>query len=340
VQYTGLLLIVFFGLCSAYLIARRRINLWINVAAFASIVLLFLPGLPVMLDQRSVGIPGAGKVDPSSIATYFLDNLVILFPFQVGHRILWALVPLLVIAGAVYFMRSFRAIADVKPLVLFGAVILLALCEAVVIAPVARYLFIVGPFAWIVTAIGIVSAFEWAWKLERSAPPKAIIALLGVAVAIGSAVDLQYSLSLGSQPKSGVPALIAFLHEKKIQPSFYIVTPDYIASSVGYYTRNESVVHLFGFAHWDHPEISTLRGQAALWSDQAIVAKIEGQIKTLPRTKGDIFAVVAQEAMTQHGSVHTEKSNVLVRDLLKQYRLAGYERFPGKYESVALYLFR
>src|ERR1700736_1545351 len=340
VQYTGVLLIFFLGLCSAYLIVQRRADLWPHLAGFAIIGALCLPWLPIMLDHHSVGLPGAGKVDPSNIPFNFLNNLVILLsgPLQGGHRVLMELAILLALAGAAYFIRSFGATTDVKPLVLLGAVALFAFLEAVVIAPVPRYLFIVAPLAWIILALAIVSGFRWAWRLEGAALRAIAIAFLGAALIAGTVLDAHYSLALGQQPKSGVPSLIAFLRSKNLEPSFYVVTPDYIASSVGFYTRNDPTVHLYGFAHWSHPEISTLRGQAALWGSPTIVAEIEAQIKALPRKDGDVFAVVAQEALTQHGGVHTEKSNVFVSDLLKQYHLVGYEKFPGKYESVALYL--
>jgi hypothetical protein len=164
-----------------------------------------------------------------------------------------------------------------------------------------------------------------AWFSPRLVPIGFVAVLLAAAVA---STD-----EMSRQPKSGMRELVRSSQVLVADPRVvWLIAPDYIASSFGYYTRARRVAY-YGFARWDHPELYRLADYAALWQQPHLVestlTRIDDQACSGYRRLAFIELAEHAPRLADEGVLPIHLVSVLADDLRRRYPVTRQAPYFG-----------
>jgi len=350
VQYTGLLLIFSLIVVTAYLLWRKEggVRLMPFAFAFGAIFLLFTPWLPIFFTHLHEGTPWSDKVTWWLRPRLFVDCIAYTIPLTKFRTFL--VIPVL-LAFAVGTMRLFyntgrsrRPLA--APIVTLGmSVGLIAAIEAALsITGGGRYMFSFTPIAYVLYSSWILALFRY---LKRRWERHRILSGLRVAIALVLICWMVFpnvvqAFSWGSLPKSGLRSLAADAQKLPLEQIVYVLAPDYLGPSFGYYFARKHPVPFYGFARWHHPELFSPQGYGDLWESPTAVADALKGIQE-ESLKGDRWLGLIKDIEPTSNQFFPSKTNQLLSELKQTYPLLRQVDYPSidfpSHEAVTLYLF-
>jgi hypothetical protein len=148
-----------------------------------------------------------------------------------------------------------------------------------------------------------------------------------------------YALSLRNVQKSGMRSLAVDLEETRTEKTLYVLSPDVLGSTFGYYTAS-TPVEFYGFARWARPELFSPQGYTDLWENPALVSDVERHIREKAGEGYQLLALVQQSGtIGDAGRLKLSRANQLLSDLKQTYPLVETRDYPGWLESVTVYRF-
>ena len=353
-QYTGLLLVGNLLCITLYLWWRREptVNMLLFVA-FGTVFLLFAPWVPVFLIHLHTGTSGG----LSHFSWWHLPNQVLA---NLGHTVplvgllrkpvsFLVLLGLGVMAGRFYSKRQARGLRSTAstPLILAGTLVLIAVVEAVVFSDFRedRYMSPFAPIAWVLYSHWTLTLWQYSnrhWK--RPWDRYRIHSKLRVAccVLVGGLVLLNVSVALSKShvAKSGIPSLVADVRRMHLQDTFYLLAPDHLGPTFGYYSAAMQMpVPFYGFPRWEHPELYSEKDYARMWQTPAAVPDAEQRIREQAQRGDRRLAFIQQPGMKDFGVTVESRTEELLTRLRQTYPLLLKTDYPAASESVTLYLF-
>lgn len=342
VQYTGLVLVGSLAVITLYLLWRRKGDVKIIpfTLSFAAVFLLFTPWLQVFLTHLHTGSPWLDKNPWWMLPKRYIVNLIDILPLRV-HPIHLLFVVLLVgwlLFQDAKFLRLWRSelIAILVTVVGLGIGLLAAFSFS------GRYLFLLAPIAWIVYSIWVVALwqyFQQCWHHFRTRMWATFVLLFLCGWLI--LPDLSYALSLGNVAKSGLRTLAADATRNNPEQTFYVLAPDHIGPSFGYYFSQHSIPY-YGFVHWNHPELFRPQGYAQLWQNPSAVTMTMQHILDKAQQGYSRLGLIKQRSPENADEIRYKpyrQTDQLLSKLRQTYPLLNKTDYPGKLEFVTLYLF-
>lgn len=123
------------------------------------------------------------------------------------------------------------------------------------------------------------------------------------------------ALSLRNQNKSGIRLLAADLVQKQSENTIYLVNPDYLGPTFGYYMRKHQV-KLQGFARWQNPEIFRPQGYAKIWEQPTLISDIEQRLQEEARKGYRELALIQENLVLEDvGQMKYSRANVFLSRL-------------------------
>jgi hypothetical protein len=166
--------------------------------------------------------------------------------------------------------------------------------------------------------------------------------IVPLATAFIALTELSFDARLLQTAFSGVPALVAEA-QKTPDATFYVLVPDYIASTFTYYDRSYSAssLHFDAFAREDRPEFFRFfDNYAGVWNSADLVARSERRF--LGEAKGSRFLALVVERYTPQTKslpIQAKSDELLARLRLHLKEVDGRE-YPGTVEPLIVYRFR
>jgi uncharacterized membrane protein len=349
IQYTGLLLVSSLAVITLYLQRSRKatISLPLFAIAFGAIYLLFLPWLPIFFHHLSTSTPWLEKVSWLMRWDLFLDNLLYPLPFPYG-RLRGILKVLIVISFSLWIWqllltrsRQSQPLGDMTLPAPIATLVLSVVILTVSVSALSyggRYLFFFLSLTWVLYSIGCVQLWDylfqrWSMTWQRFTL-RIILGLLILGLLISP--NVSYALSLRSLSKSGIRQAVADVVAKSQVKTLYLLSPDYLSPTFGYYTA-QFPVQFHGFARWQHPELFSPQGYAKLWQSTT-VSEAQKRIQVAAENLQQL-ALICETAVQDIGTMPYSKSNQLLSNLRADYPLLNQKEYPGINESVTLYQF-
>jgi hypothetical protein len=342
-QYTGGLIVGVLAVATAWLAWRREAGVrWVPLGlAFGVVGLLFAPWLPTFLVHHRTGTPWSSALPWTKLGGLLLHNVIYTFPLTGIPRSL-------LLAGALagwiaQFAVSRRGTGDrVTPArIILGGIVALLIGAETALSFGGRYLVPVAALAWVVYASFALTL----WRLVAAPGPyrrprMALRASAALALACLLVVPAaSRALRPAGLPKSGVRSLTAELERSPLDSTVFIVAPDYLGPTFGYYAAREPAAALHGFARWDSPQLFSPRGYAELWNSPTVVADTERRIEEQARRGCRRIAFIWEAPPVRSGRMPYGKTYELLNALRRGHRLLGQVYYRGTQESVTLSLF-
>jgi 4-amino-4-deoxy-L-arabinose transferase-like glycosyltransferase len=246
--------------------------------------------------------------------------------------------------GARQLFAKFRQPAPCRSIVLHPSVAIVGLCFVLYVALVSalsrrgRYMFPIVPLAWVLYGSGLLALWQYVkthWTVQQNYVARRIALVL--VIVLLALLNSPYALWLARGDKSGIRSLAADIEEKSPEKTFYLVSPDYLASTFGYYFARH-LVQFHGFARWEHPEIWTARGYAELWNSPTLVSETIQHIQDETQQGYQNLAFVYENAKDS-GQMKYSRGQELLSRLQQTYPLLEQKDYPGKIEFITLYVF-
>jgi hypothetical protein len=142
--------------------------------------------------------------------------------------------------------------------------------------------------------------------------------------------------SVSSGIRDLAPTAIAL---QQTSPTLFLVVPDYLAPTFGYYVSRVSGAEVHGFARWDHPEIFVTAGYLETWTEPSVLSATEHRIAKM-MNRGDARLCLIRDAiLIDRARMPYTRSNALFAWLHQHYRLVSSHEYPGKQEDVIMDVF-
>ena len=322
------------------------------VLAFGIIFLLFTPWLQSFFVQLQTGTPYDVQQIWWKRPLVFLDNIFFysyspLYRPKGYYKLLQ-----IVLAGLAVFalgMGTFQIFSKSREsppqwsiflnpsVAIVGACFVLYTAMLAALSRHGRYMFPIAPLAWVLYGSWLLALFQYVknhWIGSHSQVMRRVA--FGVFIGLLIALHVPHVL-LGSVEKSGVKSLAADLGRQLPEKTFYLVSPDYLAATFGYYFA-QYLVRFYGFARWERPEIWTAQGYAALWDNPTVVAETIQRIRDEAQKDYQRLAVIFENAKSS-GQMNYSRGQELLSSLKQTYPLLEKKEYPGRIESVTLYIF-
>jgi hypothetical protein len=345
-QYTGLLVLIILALVTVYLLWRREpgVKLVPFAFAFGAIFLLFTPWLPIFLTHLHIGTPWSEKAPWLLRSRLFLDCIAFTIPVERLRSLITFPVILVLGIGAV---RLFYHPKKYLPqmIVLAAIVGLLAVIEAALSNNGdGRYMFVATPVAYVLYSSWALNLRQYLNQRISRHSRRSVLQLALVLVLLFWIVfpNMLQALSLGSLAKSGVRTLVANLETWHLERPLYLVAPDYLGPTFGYYFASVHPVTFYGFARWNHPEIFTPQGYGELWRSPTVVTDAHRRIQDEIQ-KGYRWLCLIKDTTPAFSVALSSQIENLLSELKQTYPLQLKVDYPSSHymntESVTLYLF-
>jgi 4-amino-4-deoxy-L-arabinose transferase-like glycosyltransferase len=294
--------------------------------------LAFVFWFPVFWHQHEIGLADR---EPLTLTASVAFAKSVLLEFMPVRTTLWQTVVFSVIVLAALVLgspRSWRS--DAASLGLLFLAALFSLCAAQL--TISRYVLPFSALLYVGIANALTAFAARAAKEEPRAWRRWGVAGCAVLGAFFVAGDTALAFKNGSTPESGIRTFVRSRPPES--QTLYVLAPDYIASSFAFYARGTRT-NFLGFARLNHPELYTLDGYEALWAEPALVGRALQTIAYDSQHMGYIDLVVDERARDSY-HVPYGKTWTLLRAMGARYRLLGHWRYPGRWESIAVYRFK
>ena len=292
-HYTGLMAIGALGGAGLLVAWRRgdaRALAGLVVAGLGAAV-LFAPWVPTFLFHLSTGTPWTEATSLLERPVLLLKNVSYTLPWWStklpwpGGEVLLApfalLIVLAVLAGLAAFARGWNAAPRGGALTpLEGAVVLSLAVAGPAIALAAmgypqRYMFLFLPLSSALFGIwaGMAAAHPLAGPLRRYP--------LSAALAVGYVCAAAFAWSYAHDddaPKSGIRTLAARTDDATLRDTAFLLAPDFLAPTFGYYFRDREPTFL-AFARMEDPQIFSPVGYAEIWSAPDALDRMTARIE-------------------------------------------------------------
>jgi hypothetical protein len=292
-------------------------------------MLPFAAWAPVLLRQLSIGVPFAGSVKALKALT-LLNWLLESMP---ARPLVLEFAFLALVAFAVVVVAFHKRFVFADSLAL-GSIYLLVL--GIMLAGNLPYVRYAMPlYALLATGLAYV-VLAFADRIRAQDPAAASRwgpALTAVAAALFIAGDARDAFG-GQLPKSGIRS---FVSSAGIDPrTLYVIAPDEMTPTFAYYTRHDEA-HFMGFVRRNNSQVFVLEGYERDWNDPHAV---RDALQAIAAAKQFRYVELVVDERT-HGSpaVPFWKSWQLLAQLERRYSLVKRARYPGEFESVAVYRF-
>ncbi|CUH42776.1 glycosyltransferase family 39 protein [Ruegeria atlantica] len=349
VQYTGLMLLVSLALAAIVLVVKRRGEIPAIpylIAGFA-IFVIYLPWLPAFFDHLGTGTPWTPESEWSDQPRAIYKNVAYLLPWG-GQNSFIAKATLgiatIAVLGALIwsvanFFRRLRnpAVSAQEETAAFvlGTAVLGSILMLAALSLAGRYMFSFIPIAsalfgiWLVRAGRLVNQRGWRWVQPL---PVAIVALFA-----WTSLNAWDIATLDRLPKSGIPAFASTIDPASSE-RVYLLSPDFIAPTFGYYTRDENVSFV-GFARLEDPHIFRPLDYAETWSRDSAVEETIDYLRRkadegygrLTLIEGGICKELEDKGKMQYSRVHELRA-----EIDKILSPANFTEYPARIECVTV----
>ncbi|MBR8833952.1 MAG: glycosyltransferase family 39 protein [Stigonema ocellatum SAG 48.90 = DSM 106950] len=343
VQYTGLLLVGSLAITTLCLLWRGTANVRLMpfAIAFGIIFLLFTPWLPVFLTHLHTGTPWVTKEPWFLRSQLFFFDIADTIPVSKGGSVGGFFVLCALGLGAKqFFSRAGSMRLSPSTVTLAMCFVIPIFMEAALSYSVKRYMFPFVPIAWVLYGSWLIAVFQhidrlWTSQWKKLSQRVAVV-LLMVWLVLPNSIT---ALSLGNSDKSGIRTLAAEWAQKHQENTIYVVNPDYLGPTAGYYFKQHAV-ELHGFARWDNPEIFSPQGYVQIWDRPTLVSDIEQQIRDKTMKGYRKLALIHQSGVLKdYGEMKYSQTQLFLSRLKQTYPLLETKDYPGSQEPVTLYVF-
>ncbi|AFY51034.1 hypothetical protein Nos7524_5312 [Nostoc sp. PCC 7524] len=351
VQYTGLILLASLAIITLYLKWRGVANIRLTrfVMAYIIIFLLFTPWLQVFLTHLHTGLPWYTKKPWLMRPKILYENFQYTLPI-IRWRGLAELIILLalIIQASQFFSRSKQFVNQWELRLKTYTLILNlnALISTIVVAALSysgRYMFPFAPLAWVVYSSSVINLLKhiyyyWNEKFNRLSK-QIVLILLVTSIILIIIPNIKYAMYLGNSEKSGIRSLAADVQKNDQEKTFYLINPDYLSPTFGYYFAHKKV-EFYGVGRWNNPEIFSPQGYAEVWGNPTLISDIEQRIQNkIHDGYRQLFFIQQAKVMSNYGKMKYSVANEVLPRLKRNYPLLEKTDYPGKNESITLYKF-
>jgi 4-amino-4-deoxy-L-arabinose transferase-like glycosyltransferase len=343
-HYVGTMLVGLLAVATPYVLWRTR-QTWKMppfALAFAFIAVTFAPWIPAFLFHAGIGTPYGEKTKPATlfdVANFDFGHLLPLF----SRHGQWGIVFTagLLVWGAYLLLRRVRGLPLNPP----GAIAAFGFCtvagtfvQAALSMREDRYLLVNAPTAWVWVA-AIVSMFltsvarAHSWRRFAGIAAIVAFAILILPKEIGARAPVPAN-------QSGMRALAPrAIAVDRTHRTLFVIAPDYIGATFGYYVASVTGAQAVGFVRWEHPEIFITKGYRDLWIAPDAVPAAERRILAAMATGYDRLCLVRDDDLSDRGAMPYSKTKQLRAWLRATYRQISTARAIGRQESVSMEVF-
>jgi hypothetical protein len=335
VHYTAIPFLVAIGIVTA---ARPRLAPATRLRVLLALVASLLPftiWIPSLIAQARAGSAIQDYLSAADAFELFVRHFVSLLPG-------WSTLEM-ALAGLVATITLVRMRAGHSPAIPTHALIIGILTAAFIAAlnlSADRY---IHPFAPLLIVCATAYAADASLCLSSYGKLASVTArwLVPLATLYIALIQIPLDARLLFVTFSGVPALVA---EAKKTPSstFYVLAPDYIASTFLYYDRSygKPSLRFDAFARQDRPELYRFfDNYGELWSSADLIRRSERRY--LRDASGSRFlALVVEGDPPQTGSLPVRsRCDELLADLRLHLKEVDRREYPGTVEPLVVYRF-
>jgi 4-amino-4-deoxy-L-arabinose transferase-like glycosyltransferase len=343
VHYTGIIVLAWLAVATPYVLWRERSlgRIAPFAAAFVAIAVLYVPWLGALRVHLATGTPWTEALPRAKIVDAIQGNVTAMLPLMSAHSTIWlALVVGLAVAAVVVAVRVARgdrgALPDAATVAVGLCVVGGATVGALLSQREPRYMYVVAPAAWLWFAALLAAVVRLALGLRRIPVRATVATLLALALGLLAGGELRARLRAPRTiVESGiwqlVPEAMGLAHRGR---ALFLVVPDYLGPTMAYYVGVPANVPIHGFARWDHPELFTPQGYAALWDDPQGLAQAERAIVAAARAGPRVIVLVRDHDIADRGQMEYTRSWGLIAWLRATYPRVLSQYFPGRKESV------
>jgi 4-amino-4-deoxy-L-arabinose transferase-like glycosyltransferase len=324
-------------------LVRRSFSDALALGALVVAGLAFLPGVSQLLSDQHSGSPWnyPFRADFADTINHEFGYTLPFYRYQGQFGLLFA------VATVVWLLECAwkRRFDGEDQLLALCAIIVTVGCvaEALLNLPGDRYMFVYTPASWVWLALLLKR--QYVWLSRPGAMPYAavrIVVAAYVAFVILKGISASHQeLAKIDGPKSGMRAAVQALRSLPRSPRVFVVAPDYLAPSFGYYVARllgKDPVAEFGFAKWSRPELFDVRHYLENWSRPALLTEAEARIGALAQRDGKI-GIIYNPNTIDEGRVRFSLAAQL-RDALERSCRSTYDRtFKGRREDVEVIVF-
>lgn len=287
VHYTGLLLVSSLAAVTALFWLRyQELNLRISpfIFAFGAIFFLFLPWLHIFLMDLSIQVPWEQKSHLWNFPNQLLDHLSYTIPLIRPIQKLLSLPVLLILGGRLFlFLYKTEKISRQQSLIFTLELTLgiSTILEAFFLSDGSRYMFPLFPVAWVIYSYWLITLFQYLHSRKTKLPLKLgfVLLLIWILILPNTFSTLYKGYQALYHPKSGVRTLLAEVKKNNWQKTVFLIAPNLLAPSFGYYSAQMQVNDPFyGFPSWNHPELLKLSDYIREIHDPTAVITTEQRI--------------------------------------------------------------
>jgi hypothetical protein len=348
VHYTGFLLLGLLALCAPYVFWRAgRPGLLVGLgAAYAAIGLAYVPWIPVMYAHVTTGTPWANELPRGAALDLINNNFGYLLPIYTRRGQMGLLLATgLLVAGVVMAIRVARGKPVRAP---SGPLIALAFCavgaafaEVVLSQAEERYMFTFAPAVWVWVAavcVWIAGATARLRSLRTRAAVTAGIAAALIVLSVGEV--LSYLDARRLYTSSGIRTLAPHaLSLERERRTLFLVAPDYLGPTLGFYVGRPAGVDIAGFARWAHPELFTPSGYVDAWNAPDLLDVAQRRIRAAARNGYSLLCLVRDADIRDRGKMHFTRTDRLYAWLMTSLPHLSRVLYKGRRESVIVDLF-
>jgi len=358
-NYIGVLFIAGAGLATLYLKWKyKSFPLIKYLIAFAAAVALFLPWMPVLINQVKVPAVWEEKTPLIMFPVVFLSNLSCVVPLP------FMFVALVTALGALWICIWFIRQAWKKEAVK-GASECLSCLSAVdaalliiLIVPCSllgyitsyyfgfyRYMYPFLPVGWTLLSVLSVFLLNGAADYLKATRPKWQKAPAVFAASLLIFSNLQQAFSLGHTPRSGLKTLAKDVAAGKYRDTAFLVVPDFDGITFAYYLDHHKVpagdVAFHGFARWDADGPWHSADYGALWRDPQLVGAAENRLKELADSGKYRYLAFVRDPYNPNTPLmpSRQRINELFNRLTDHYQMVRQTKYEGITEPVDIYFF-
>jgi 4-amino-4-deoxy-L-arabinose transferase-like glycosyltransferase len=348
VHYTGILLLALLAVAAPYVCWRAgRPALILPLAAsYAAMGLLVVPWLRIMLEHFATSAPWTDAAPKGGMLDLAVGDFGFLLPILTRHSLLGQIAAAgIVVTAAVV---AFRLVAGKRVAPPSGSMFTLGLCA--IGAPLAaawigmrepRYMVVFAPAAWVWFS-ALCFALAHVIAGVRGVRPRLAFSALAVCLAlliVGGEVGArrrQPDLIVASGIHDLAPAARALDARER---TLFLVAPDYLGPTFGFYVGTSPRVAEDGFARWDHPEQFSPRRYVELWDAPDLLPATEERIRKASRDGYARLVMIRDADIRDRGRMRFTLVDSLMAWLRATYPLLSTERYAGRRESVVADVF-
>ncbi|MBC5799295.1 MAG: glycosyltransferase family 39 protein [Candidatus Eremiobacteraeota bacterium] len=338
-HYTAALVIGLLSCGTAVILARggQRSGIVSIAFALAGIAALFVPWIPAFVRDARIGLPWSPRTTAGTFLAATSDNVTSLMPLASHHSQLGIVLAAALVGfgGAALFGRRRSQSRRHDVIVVFGCCVIAgAAIEALSSMREPRFMFVFAACAWTWFAALIDGAIAAVarWK----GPARMAAAALTAGLILGLIPKERDARLIVPLAESGVPALAPTLEDLgRRHRTLYVVAPDYIGPTFGYYVGESTGVRAVGFARWRDPQLFRPAGYLALWTAPGLVHSAERRIAFAMQSY-DRLCLLRDRDERDSGLVPFSRTTELIMWLRVHYREVRSTSAFGREESVTM----